>query len=50
MILEVGCGTARRTIELAGGGYLMTGFDISSGILSVTECAAAAAGLSVTRN
>jgi 2-polyprenyl-3-methyl-5-hydroxy-6-metoxy-1,4-benzoquinol methylase len=36
-ILDVGCGTGRHSVELARRGYLMTGVDISSGMLAVAE-------------
>lgn len=46
-ILDVGCGTGRHAIELARRGYAVTGIDLSSGMLSRAEAAAAAAGVNV---
>ena len=46
-ILDVGCGTGRHTIELARRGYLMTGIDISEGMLREAARAAEEAGVSV---
>lgn len=39
-ILDIGCGTGRHAIELAKHGYIMTGVDISSGMLAEAEAAA----------
>ena len=33
-ILDVGCGTGRHAIELARRGYMVTGVDLSSGMLA----------------
>ena len=46
-ILDVGCGTGRHSVELARQGYLMTGVDISSGMLGQARKAAAEAGVKV---
>lgn len=47
LILDVGCGTGRHSIELAKRGYNMTSVDISSGMLSEAEKAAKEAGVEV---
>ncbi|UCD17698.1 MAG: class I SAM-dependent methyltransferase [Candidatus Zixiibacteriota bacterium] len=48
-ILDVGCGTGRHTVELARRGYLMTGVDLSEGMLRIAaekaESARVAIGL-----
>ncbi|UCC81349.1 MAG: class I SAM-dependent methyltransferase [Candidatus Zixiibacteriota bacterium] len=44
-ILDVGCGTGRHSIELAKRGYIMTGVDISSGMLEEARKAAEVAGV-----
>jgi len=46
-ILDMGCGTGRHSVELAQRGYLMTGVDISSGMLAEAEKAAGEAGVIV---
>jgi cyclopropane fatty-acyl-phospholipid synthase-like methyltransferase len=46
-ILDVGCGTGRHSVELARRGYLMTGVDISSGMLAEARKAAKKAGVQV---
>jgi len=46
-ILDVGCGTGRHSIELAKRGYIMTGVDISGGMLEEARKAAEVAGVSV---
>jgi 2-polyprenyl-3-methyl-5-hydroxy-6-metoxy-1,4-benzoquinol methylase len=46
-ILDVGCGTGRHAIELAGRGFAVTGVDISSGMLVEGARAAKAAGVDV---
>ena len=34
LILDIGCGTGRHSIELAGRGYQVTGVDVSLGMLT----------------
>ncbi len=46
-ILDMGCGTGRHTIELAKRGYLVTGVDISRGMLAEADKAAREAGVEV---
>ena len=46
-ILDVGCGTGRHAIELAGRGYDLTGVDLSSGMLLQAFAKARAAGVNV---
>jgi 2-polyprenyl-3-methyl-5-hydroxy-6-metoxy-1,4-benzoquinol methylase len=47
VILDVGCGTGRHSIELAKRGYQVTGIDISTGMLSEAKKAAAEANVNV---
>lgn len=44
-ILDVGCGTGRHSVELAKRGYIMTGVDISGGMLEEARKAAEIAGI-----
>ncbi len=46
-ILDMGCGTGRHSVELARRGYLMTGVDISSGMLDEARKAANEANVKV---
>ncbi len=46
LVLDLGCGTGRMTVELAKRGYDMTGVDISPEMLDVARCAAEREGLS----
>jgi cyclopropane fatty-acyl-phospholipid synthase-like methyltransferase len=46
-ILDVGCGTGRHSVGLAGRGFKMTGVDLSSGMLAEAGKAADAAGVTV---
>ena len=46
-ILDVGCGTGRHAIELAGRGYSVTGIDISESMLHRAREKAAEAGVKV---
>jgi 2-polyprenyl-3-methyl-5-hydroxy-6-metoxy-1,4-benzoquinol methylase len=46
-ILDMGCGTGRHAIELAKRGYLVTGVDISRGMLAAADRAAREAGVEV---
>ncbi len=39
-VLDVGCGTGRHSIELAKRGFIMTGVDLSSGMLEQARAAA----------
>jgi len=47
-VLDVGCGTGRHSVELARRGYLITGIDLSDGMLRQAIDAAAKAGVAVT--
>ena len=44
LVLDLGCGTGKMTLELASRGYDMTGVDLSSEMLDVARCAAEANG------
>ena len=46
-ILDVGCGTGRHAVELAGHGYRVTGLDLSAGMLAEAAKAAARAGVDI---
>ena len=46
LVLDLGCGTGRMTLELARRGYDMTGIDLSEDMLSVADCRVREAGLS----
>jgi cyclopropane fatty-acyl-phospholipid synthase-like methyltransferase len=46
-ILDIGCGTGRHSIELAKHGYILTGVDISSGMLAEAEAAAKDEGVEI---
>ena len=46
LVLDLGCGTGRMTLELARRGYDMTGVDLSPEMLDVARCTADVAGLS----
>ena len=46
-ILDVGCGTGRHAIELARRGYMVTGVDLSSGMLAEAKKSAKKAKVSV---
>lgn len=46
-ILDIACGTGRHAIELARGGYQVTGFDLSEGQLRLAREKASVAGVSV---
>ncbi len=46
-ILDIGCGTGRHAVELAGRGYQVTGVDLSSGMLAEARRVARAAGVTV---
>ncbi|MBR5140346.1 MAG: class I SAM-dependent methyltransferase [Clostridia bacterium] len=45
LILDLGCGTGKMTLELASRGYDMTGVDISSEMLDIARCEADERGL-----
>jgi ubiquinone/menaquinone biosynthesis C-methylase UbiE len=47
-ILDVGCGTGRHSIELARRGFIVTGVDISSGMLAEASKSAKKAKVAVT--
>jgi cyclopropane fatty-acyl-phospholipid synthase-like methyltransferase len=47
-ILDIGCGTGRHAVELAGRGYRLTGVDISSGMLDEARRTAEKAGVELT--
>jgi SAM-dependent methyltransferase len=47
-ILDVGCGTGRHAIELARRGFVVTGIDLSSGMLEQARAKAEATGAKVT--
>jgi len=46
-ILDVGCGTGRHSIELAGRGYTLTGIDLSAQMLAKAAAAANASGVQI---
>ena len=46
LVLDLGCGTGKMTLELARRGYDMTGVDLSSEMLDIARCAAEHEGLS----
>ena len=46
LVLDLGCGTGRMTLELARRGYDMTGVDLSSEMLDVARASAEREGLS----
>lgn len=46
--LDVGCGTGRHVIELVRRGFVVTGVDISSGMLAEARKHARKAGVAVT--
>ena len=46
LVLDLGCGTGKMTIELARRGYDMTGVDLSAEMLDIARCAAERCGLS----
>jgi SAM-dependent methyltransferase len=46
-ILDMGCGTGRHAVELATRGYVVTGVDISSGMLAEAEKAAKEANVKI---
>ena len=47
-ILDVGCGTGRHAIELARRGYMVTGVDLSTGMLAEAKKSAKKAKVAVT--
>lgn len=46
-VLDIGCGTGRHSIELARRGYVVTGVDLSTGMLAQAKAKALAAGVTV---
>lgn len=46
LVLDLGCGTGKMTLELAGRGYDMTGVDCSPEMLNIARAEAEKAGLS----
>jgi len=46
-VLDVGCGTGRHAVEFARRGYVVTGLDLSAGMLAEAAKAAAHAGVAV---
>src|ERR1700731_2493225 len=46
-VLDIGCGVGRHAIELAKRGYIVTGVDISRGMLAEADKAAREAGVKV---
>ena len=44
-ILDIGCGTGRHAVELAGAGFAVTGIDLSSGMLREARAAAKKVGV-----
>ncbi|MBM4399286.1 MAG: class I SAM-dependent methyltransferase [Candidatus Cloacimonetes bacterium] len=47
LILDIGCGTGRHSIELAKRGYTVTGIDLSESMLAKARSQAEAAGVNV---
>lgn len=47
-VLDVGCGTGRHSVALAARGFVMTGVDLSAGMLEQARLAAVEAGVEVT--
>ncbi len=46
-VLDVGCGTGRHAIELSARGYVLTGLDLSAGMLARARAKAREAGVQV---